>query len=878
MNWWRRLVSSRQLEQELDKELRFHVEQQAADNLRAGMSEQKARRTTRLAFGGLDQVKEDCRESRGTMWVHSVVQDIRFTLRTLFRDRTFTTVAVLILALGIGANIVVFSVVNTILLRPLPFHDAQQLAWITGNFGEGGLSDTAYRVDWWDAYKRNNRSMQNVTGFVPYLSSGETKLMNYGDPKPVAGVWVLDDFLQTLGVQPALGRLFTHDEGVKGGPPAVLLTYPFWRAQFHSDPKIVGQSITLGKDALTVVGVLPESFDFGAVFAPGTKMDYVVPAIPENMANWGHVLALVGRMKPGVTVAQAQAEANTLFPHLKASLKLDGDTDFKTSITGLKDEVSGKLRRSLIVLWCAVGLILLIVCVNLSNLLLARAASRSKEFVLRVALGAGRGRLVRQLLTESLVLSGVGALLGLGLAYAATSWLAHQGSVSLPLMSSVRVDGASLVWTVALAVAVGVLFGLAPGLQISAGNLQETLKDSGHGSSDGRKHERMRSLLVVSEVALACVLLVGAGLLLRSFLQVLNVDLGFRPDQTSAIKMDYTPDYNDNSKGGAERGVAFREAIRQISALPGVKAVGISDNLPMEHGRSWELRAKGNPGKPGDNPDVFVYIVTPGYLQAMGMHLRSGRDFTWADTPKSEQVIIINQAAARREWPNEDAIGKLARGVGDGETRVVGVIDDVRETSAEAGSSPEVYVPVTQGEPGKAEVVIRSALPVAMLAPAVMRILRTLHPEQAAVELRPIQSIVDHATSPRRFFAVLVGLFAGLGLVLASLGIYGVISYSVTRQTQEIGIRMALGATRERVQMRVIWNTLRLALIGVALGTIASFAVARAISSMLFGTAPTDPATFACMILVLVTVALIAGYLPARRASRINPIVALRCN
>jgi predicted permease len=878
MSWWHRLFRTRQLEQELDKELQFHVDQQVADHRSAGMSEHDARRTTRLAFGGVSQVKEDCRESRGTLWVSSVAQDIRFTLRTLARDRGFTTVAILILALGIGANIVVFSVVDNLLLRPLPFHDAQQLAWITGNNGEGGLSDTAYRVDWWQAYKRSNQTMENVTGFVPYLSSGETKLMNYGDPRPINGVWVLDDFFQTLGVQPALGRLFTHDEGVKGGRPVMLLAYPFWRTQFHGDPNILGQSITLGKNAYTVVGVMPESFDFGAVFAPGSKMDYFIPAIPENMANWGHVLAMVGRMKPGVTVAQAQAEANTLFPHLRAALKLDGDTDYKTTILGLKDEVSGKLRRSLIVLWCAVGLILLIVCVNLSNLLLARAASRSREFGLRVALGARRGRLVRQLLTESLVLSGVGALLGLGFAYAATAWLAYQGSVALPLMNSVRVDQTALAWTVALAVAVGLLFGIVPGLKMSAGNLQETLKDSGHGTSDGRRHERMRSLLVISEVALACVLLVGAGLLLRSFLQVMSVDLGFRPQQASAIRMDFDVDYNDNGKGGEERGVAFREAIRQVSALPGVQAVGITDNLPLENGRSWELRANGRAVKPGENLDTFVYVVTPGLLDALGIHLRQGRDFTWADTPKSQPVVIINQATARREWPNQDPIGKLARGVGDGETRVVGVIDDVRETSAEAASSPEVYVPVTQGEPGKAEVIIRSALPTAVLAPGVMRILRGLNPQQAAVEMRPIQTMVDHATSPRRFFAMLVGVFAGLGLLLASLGIYGVISYSVTRQTQEIGIRMALGATREQVQRGVIWNTLRMTLVGVAVGTIASFAVARGISTLLFGTTPMDPFTFAGMILLLLVVAFLAGYLPARRASRIDPLVALRCN
>jgi putative ABC transport system permease protein len=878
MNWWQRLFRARQLEQELDKELQFHVDQQTADNRSAGMSEQDARRTTRLSFGGIPQVKEDCRESRGTLWVSSVAQDIRFTLRTLARDRGFTIVAVLILALGIGANIVVFSVVNTLLLRPLPFHDAQLLVWITGNNGQGGLSDTAYRVDWWQAYQRNNQTMQNVTGFVPYLSIGETKLMNYGDPRPIKGVWVLADFFQTLGVQPALGRLFTREEGAKGGRPAILLAYPFWRTQFHADPNILGQSITLNKNAYTIVGVLPETFDFGAVFAPGSKMDYFIPAVPENMANWGHVLALVGRMKPGVTVAQAQSEANTLFPHLRSTLKLDGDTDYKTNILSLKDEVSGKLRRSLIVLWCAVGLILLIVCVNLSNLLLARAASRSREFGLRVALGARRTRLVRQLLTESLVLSGVGALLGLGFAYAATAWLAHQGSVALPLMSSVRVDQTALAWTVTLAVAVGLLFGIVPGLKMSAGNLQETLKDSGQGTSDGRRHERMRSLLVISEVALACVLLVGAGLLLRSFLQVMSVDLGFRPEQASAIRMDTDPNYDDNTKGGDERGVLFRDVIRQVSALPGVQAVGITDSLPLEKGRSWDLHAVGRPTKPGENLDAFVYIATPGTLNALGIHLREGRDFTWADTPKSQHVIIINQTAAHREWPNQNPIGKFARGVGDGETTVIGVIDDVRDTSAEAPSNPEVYIPVTQGEPVKAEVIVRSALPTSVLAPGIMRILRSINPQQAAVELRPIQTMVDHATSPRRFFAILVALFAALGLLLASLGIYGVISYSVSQQTQEIGIRMALGATREQVHRRVLWNTLHLTIAGVAVGTLSSVAMARAIATLLFGTAPTDPITFSAMILLLLSVALLAGYLPAQRASRIDPLKALRCN
>jgi len=871
MNTVRWLRDALRRKNDLQDELESHLRMATAARIAQGDTAEHARTEALREFGNVPLIADVTRERWGWLRLERTLQDLRYALRTLARDRSFTVVAVLILALGIGANIVVFSVVNTILLRPLPFRDAQQLVWIAGNNGVGGLSETAYRVDWWEAYRRYNHSFQNVTGFVPYLTIGETKLMNHGEPKPVSGMWVLQNFFPTLGVQPVLGRQFTSEEAVKGGRLAVMLSYPFWQRQFNADPAMIGQTITLGNQARTVVGVLPPDFDFGAVFAPGTKMDYFIPAVPDDIRNWGHVFSLVGRLKPGVTLAQAQAEANTLFPQLRTSLKLDGDTDYKTTLTGLKEEVSGKLRRSLQVLWGAVGLILLIVCVNLSNLLLARAATRSKEFSLRMALGAGRGRLIRQLLTESIVLSATGASLGLASAYTSIRYLANQGSISLPLLSIVRVDTSALMWTVLLAFSVGLLFGLVPAWRISRGSLLESLKDSGHGASHGRKHERLRGLLVISEVALACVLLVGAGLLLRSFLRLTNLALGFQPQQTSAIKMD-----SSAGTSAPKRAAMLQEALRQISAIPGVEAAGISDSLPLEHGRSWDLRAKGVPLKEGDNKDVFVYIVTPGYLEAMGIHLRKGRDFTWADSPKSEPVIIINQAAARREWPNQDPIGKLGQGIGDGDTRVVGLIDDVRETSIEAGASPQVYVPVTQGEPEKAEVVLRSKLPVEVLAPSVMRTLRLLNPEQAAAELRPIQSIVDHAASPRKFFAVLVGLFAALGLVLASLGIYGLISYSVAGRTHEIGIHMALGATRERVQLRVLWETMRTALIGIAVGTIASYAVGRAISSILFNTEPSDPATFLIMIASLTVVALAAGYLPARRASRTEPTVALR--
>jgi predicted permease len=492
---------------------------------------------------------------------------------------------------------------------------------------------------------------------------------------------------------------------------------------------------------------------------------------------------------------------------------------------------------------------------------------------MRTALGAGRGRLIRQLLTESLMLSSIGAVLGLGFAYAATCYLAHQGSIALPLLSSVRVDAATLGWTVFITGLAAALFGIAPGLKVSGSNLQESLKDAGPAMSAGRKHERVRATLVISEVALACVLLIGAGLLLRSFLRVLDVDLGFQPDHAAAIKIDY-----DDGGDRTRRGVILQETLRRITALPGIEAAGVADMLPLDRNRSWDLAAKGIVESKEKNYDAFVYIVTPGYVNAMGMHLRAGRDFSWQDTSKSEPVIIINEAAARREWPGENPVGRLAQGIGSGETRVVGVIADVRESSLEDSSSPEVYVPTTQSEPEGAELVVRTKLPPDALASSVMTTLRSFNPGQPATEFRPIQQLVDRAVSPRRFFVLLVAAFAVLGVVLASLGIYGVISFSVTRQTQEIGIRMALGASAGRVQAGIIAKTLRLALLGIAIGTVASFAVARGIASLLFGTEPTDPATFAGMILLLGAVALLAGYIPARRASRINPMTALRGN
>jgi len=864
------------LDDDLNEEMAAHIDLAIEEKMRYGLSYQEARRQVMIRFGGVMQAREQQRESRGLPGLDILMQDLTYTLRTLRRDGSFTVIAVLILALGIGANIAVFSVVNAILVRPLPFRDPQQLVWVAPEATKCGFSCETYSADAYEEFRAQNHTFQDVAGYFAFSSSDNVKLTGHGQPTPATSILVTGNFFQTLGVEPALGRLFLPEEANKGARPVTLLSNAFWHTHFAADPAIVGKPIDLDGAPVTVVGVLPERFDFGSVFAPGSKIDLFTPAVLDDMRQWGNILALVGRTKPGITIEQAQADSNVVNPQLYFNIKypqsLGNYKDQPIHLVGLKEYVSGKLRRSLIVLWCAVGTILLIVCVNLANLMLARSATRTKEFALRSALGAGRMRLIRQLLTESMALSCTGAVLGLAFAYAVTFFLAHQGSIALPMLSSVRVDGATLAWTVAIAIFAAVLFGIAPGLKASSKNVQEALKDSGQGLSHGRKHELTRALLVISEVALACVLLVGAGLLLRSFLHVLDVDLGFEPSHAAAISVDY-----DDGGKDEKRAAILREMLNQVNAIPGIESSGVVDYLPLERNRSWgSPEIKGKHYQPGELPGAYVYVVSPGYMKTMGMRLR-GRDFTWDDGPKSESVIILNETSAKYLFSGGDAVGRMVVMNGQ-DWRVIGVIQDVHEANVEGKPGWQAYFSIAQAGPAGAELVVRTKLPPEVLASSVMSKLRGLNPNQPAAEFRTIQQIVDHAVSPRRFFVLLVVSFAAFGVILAALGIYGVISYSVTQRTQEIGIRMALGATISRVQLGVIGQTFRLALIGIAAGTIASVIVAKAIAALLFGTTPTDPTTFAGMVLLLGIVALVAGYLPARRASRIDPMTALRNN
>ena len=873
-------------EADVSDELRFHLECKIEELVSQGWTADAARKEAARRFGdprtlqrtGRRMGEKRERHKRLNDYRRDGLQDLRYTMRTLSREPGFTAVSILMLALAIGANVAVFSVVNTLLLRPLPFPGPRELVWIAPPPSECGMSCATFSADAYEEFRAMSRVYQDVTGYEAFTTPDNLRLTGRGDPQPATSIMVIGNFFQVLGVHPMMGRLFTVEEASPGPHPVALLTDAYWRRQFGADPAIVGKAVDLSGTQTTVVGVLPPSFDFGAVFSPGAKVDLFTPLDLNKERNWGNIVTLLGRLNPGVTVAQALADANRIAPDIYQSVRFPNTKGrYKGAFipNPLKEYITGKLRRSLIALWSAVGVILLIACVNLSNLLLARAGTRAREFGVRAALGAGRGRIVRQLMMESLVLSMAGAALGLGLAVSLIAWLAHQTSVALPLLSTLRIDMQALGWTVLVAVAAAFLFGLLPGLKIASANLQEVLKDSGPGTGMGRKHQRIRATLVISEVALACMLLVSAGLLLRSFLKVIDVDLGFEPDHAASIQVDYDESGATPEERGARRMATFQRIIERVSAIPGVEAAGIVDFLPLGPNREWDTpEPQGKKFARGELPDPLVYVITPGFVRAMGIRLQ-GREFTWADRPRGERVVMINASAAHIYWPGESAVGKILMR-GTEADRVVGVVDDVHEQNVETASGAQIYYPASQQTPDWAQLVVRTKLPPAMLAGGVLRALRELNPSQPAAEFRPIRAIVDRAVSPRRFFMLLVGAFAMLGLVLAILGIYGVISYAVTQQTREIGVRMALGAGAGRIQRDVILRTMRLTLAGIVLGTVASVASARLIATLLFATSPWDPRVYGSMAVALVVLALLSGYLPARRASRIDPLAALR--
>jgi len=797
-----------------------------------------------------------------------LLHDLRHAARNLLRAPGFTAMAVLIVGLGIGASTAVFSVVDALLLRSLPFREPQRLVWIANTGKGGGLSSVTCRTSNLRDWRRLTSSFDSLTGYFAFFDYSSYTLTGGGEPERIVGVGVAQNFLDVLGVQPLLGRNFVDEEGVWNGRRAVILSHGFWVRRFGADPEVVGEAVTLNGETTPVVGVLPSSFDFASVFAPGSRVDFLTPfAISDETDRWGNTLSVIGRLAPGHTPESAQADLDLANARLQADEP--GRWGLGADVSELRERISGRFRRPVLVLAGAVGLVLLIVCTNLSNLLLVRASSRRREMAIRSAIGAGRSRLVRQLLTESLVLSGCGALLGIVMAHAITRGVAGTEAFSIPLLRSVQVDGQALLFALGTALVTGLVFGVFPALQSSDVTARDSLGEAGR-STESRSRTWARETLIVAEVALACLLVVGAGLLLRSFVTLLDVDLGFDPGGTAAWRIERVRGED------AERRAFSARLLDRVRSTPGVVSAGLTDALPLGRNRSWTVRAQGEVYGEGDTPVAFPRLVSDGYLETMRIDLVAGRTFTHRDTQDSGRVMVVNAAMASRLWPGRDPIGRVAL-LGDSEWRIAGVVADVRHGSLEERSGLEMYIPIQQqGDWGSLDLVVRSKLPAEVLAASVRDALREVDPSLPRSEYQTLDAIVQRAVSPRRFLLVLLGAFALAALLLAALGIYGVVSYTVSQRAREIGIRMALGESAAQVRSRVVGKTLRLAGVGVVAGSLGAFALSQLMASLLYEVSPTDPATYLVVVIGLLAISALAGYLPAMRASRTDPAVVLR--
>jgi putative ABC transport system permease protein len=800
------------------------------------------------------------------------LDDARYALRKIRREPAFFIFAALIIGLGVGANTAVYSVMSPLMLRPLPFKDPDRLVWVALG-REGGMSSVTSRTSNLRDYRRHNHTFEALTGYFAFFEYGSYNLTGDGQPERLVGVGIAQDFLDVLGVQPMLGRGFSEEESVWNGPPAAILTHAFWTRRFNADPKLVGRSITLNGKPTEVVGVLPRSFDFASTFAPASRVDFLVPfPISDETDRWGNTLAMIGRLKPGVSIANAQADLDAINKRLKEAEP--ARWGLAAVVIGLRDQIAGNFRTAMLLLIAAAGAVMLVACANLSNLLLARGRKRSKEMAVRSALGADRRRLLRQLSVESLILALCGGLVGVFLAYAVTRLVANSSAIRIPLLGAVSLDFGALLFTLVVTLGAGLLVGIAPVLQLSSGKEASSINDASRGSTEGKRGAAVREVLVVAEVALACVLLVGGGLLLRSFMSVLDVELGFQPHGAAAWRVDTDREFENR-----ESAVAFYDRlIANVEAVPGVDGAGLTDTPPLGRNRGWLIRAKGVVYESGKVPGAFPRMVDHRYLKVIGIPLVAGRHFTEHDDAKSGKVVIINETAAKTLFPGQDPLGRMVLISGpEVDWQVIGVAKDVRHQSLEQGSGLEMYLPIAQSPDYLGlSMVVRSRVPIATITGAIREAVRAVDPTMPTGDYQTLDSVVERAVSPRRFILMVLGTFAGTALLLAALGIYAVLSYTVSQRIPEIGIRMALGESAARVQQRVVGRTLLLAGIGVAIGATLSFALSRLIQTLLYGVEPTDATTFAGMATVLLLVSALAGYLPARRASRTDPLAALR--
>ncbi len=806
-------------------------------------------------------------------WLKSLfeplIQDVRFGLRVLFKHPGFTAVAVLTLALGIGANSAIFSVVNAVLLRPLPYTQPAQLVRLYESLpggGEGSVSVPNLN-DW--------REQNDVFTAIAAYEYSDFSLQHQDQPERVIGARVSPNLFEVLGVAPQQGRALAEGEDRAGNHRVVVLGHALWQRNFAGDPQAVGRQITLGGESYTVVGVMPESFEFPQF---RTAQLWTPLVFPERMAasRGSHAYNALGRLKDGVSLERAREQMTTIARRLEQQYP-DAQAGRGIRLIELQEEVVQGVRPALLMLLAAVGFVLLIACTNVANLLLARAATRRREIAIRTALGAGRLRLIRQFLTESVLLSLAGGALGLVLAQWGVDALASLAAESLPRVSGVGLDERVLGFTLLLSLVTGIGFGLAPALQISKADVQDALKEGGNAVNSPRG-KRLRAVLAVAEVASALVLLIGAGLLVKSFIQLQNVQTGLRPENVLTMRLTLPATKYDTNQKATD---FHRQLLARVGALPGVEAVGEVNMLPVQSfGTNGTIQVEGQPPEPPERaPLVEFRAASPGYFGALGIPFVAGRNFEARDDENAPPVVVVNQTFAKRFFPNEEAVGKRIR-MGETWMSIVGVVGDVKQGGLTRAVSPEMFAPYTRplwpGMTQNMSLVVRAKGDPAALAPAIKREVLSVDPNQPVYSVYTMEQVLERSVSGRRLNMLLLTIFAVLAVTLAMIGIYSVMSYLVTQHTHEIGIRMALGAQPRDVLRLILGQGLWLALLGVVLGAVGALALTRLMSNLLFGVTATDPLTFVVGAALLLLTALLACYIPARRAMKVDPLIALR--
>ena len=877
---------------ELDAELESHLEMLADEKAQRGLPPDEARRQAMLELGNNTRIREEYRHQAGLPFLEVLWQDIRYALRILYKSPGFAAVAIVTLALGIGANSAIFSLVNGVLLRPLPYSHPEQLVSVFSSNSSKGLPNFGTSPPDFRTLREKNRTLAGLSA-----EYGEAlNLTGTDQPERVQGLVVSSDYFTTLGVMPALGRNFLPEEEKWGAHHEVILSNEFWRTHLNADPDISGKPLTLDGEVYTVIGVMPAGFYVQRPVQIWLPMAWKPKDNFDTHNNY--FLSMVGRLRPGVTQAQALSDLNEIM--LGIAEQFPENQGIGAALTPLRQVWLGDARLPLIILLAAVGFVLLLACANVANLLLARSATRQKEIAIRSALGANRARLLRQFITESLLLSALGGTLGLALAYFSMRLLPLASDMLGPRMQEVHLDSTVLLFTVGVSAATALVFGLMPALESSRlAGINNTLKE-GSRTSASSGSGRTRVALVISEVALALVLLIGSGLAIRSFARLMKVDAGFAPEHVLTFGVNlpdtYDPDPDPLRIGASPRMIGFYQALlSRIEQLPGIKAAGYVSTLPLT-GESW-----GKGFVPLDRPlptslekmeNIQYRAVLGDYFASLRIPVIEGRVLNDHDQTNTPYVVVINEALARRDWPGQNPIGKtvllappeslippnlLPPGYHPQKFTVVGVVADVHYGSMDQPAVPMVYGSILQHDAYLfAFITVRSDGDPTLLVPSIRDVLKQIDPNIPMAQIRTMEEIVSSSVAQPRLEAILLGAFGALALILASIGVYGVMAYSVSQRTSEIGIRMALGASRSSVLRMVLSQGIRMTAIGLAIGCVAAIGLTRLMSGLLFGVSPTDPLTFAAVLVVLAAIAMLACYLPARRATKVDPMRALR--